>query len=133
MPENLKIIIGNKAFDVDGYSVSRQEYVLLDGRRVGFEQVRQCLRGTGVEEYQYNRFEPVREIFEGDKIKFFDDRNNIITGVVFWSLRRLQWMIVCDKNPLNWVEYRLCDAGLPSILGQGTEGVGHQWKRTLIF
>ena len=123
MPENLKIIIDNKAFDVDGYSISRQEYVLLDGRRVGFGQVRQCLRGTGVEEYQYNRFEPVREIFEGDKIKFFDERLNILTGEVVWDEKRLQWIIECDKNIHRWAEYKLYDASLPSILEQGTENI----------
>jgi hypothetical protein len=114
--QNLKVIINGKAFDVDGYSISRQIYFLLDGRTVGFEDARRVIRGTGVKEYDYHKNGSNKEIFEGDTIKFFDEYNHILTGAVVWCEKRLQWIIECDANIHGWKIYTLADAGLPTIM-----------------
>jgi hypothetical protein len=117
--QNLKVIINNKRFDIDGYSLSRRVYFLLDGRVVGFDEAEAVLRGTGVTEYEYNKFELANEIFEGDKIKFFDNFNNILTGKAVYDDNRLQWIIICDKNIYGWEEYALCESGCPTIIYSG--------------
>ena len=116
MCQNLKAVINNKAFDIDGYSLSRQVWFLLDGRVIGFEDAQKILRGSGVYEYQYHKFEQPREIFEGDRIKFFDENNNVLTGKVVWCEKRLQWVIECDKNIHGWEIYALANAGLSDIM-----------------
>ncbi|MDR2427072.1 MAG: hypothetical protein LBD46_07860 [Endomicrobium sp.] len=116
MFNNFKVIINKYTYDIDGFSLSRRLYFLLDGRIVGFDDVNGILKGSGLMEYQYNKFITPKEIFEGDILKFFDKFNNILTGEVFFSDKRLQWLILCDENIHGWHIHNLCDAGTPTIV-----------------
>ncbi|MDR3113180.1 MAG: hypothetical protein LBU09_02265 [Endomicrobium sp.] len=109
MRPNIKVVINNKIYDVDGYSLSRQQYMLLDGRIVGFDAASRVLQGTGMDEYQYSKFTQAKEIYEGDILKFFSKYNQSLMGRVYWAFNKSMWRVDIFKNKYGYEDIALSD------------------------
>ena len=127
LPNNYKVIIDGKGYDLTGFCKDRCVSVTIRGKIevYDFKKV-QILRGTGMKGiwWEYDKRNPV-EIYEADVIEFYDDSMRKLRGEVFYKEESYMWQVRIYKNPFGYEAVALYDVKSPWIAGRAFEVGGY--------